>query len=76
MSALDDLREHPVPDEPRWMADPDARSFHEVVCDLARKVLSDLPHHNDLPKDVCEELVKINASVNKIAVYLRRSKEI
>lgn len=71
MSALDDLREHPVPVKPWLLDDPDAQSFHEVVCDLARCAQIDPEHCVGLPTKIQLSLVAINAAVVRVASYLR-----
>lgn len=70
MSALDDLREHPVPANPWDYRNPDARSLHEVSCDLARQAAEHPELCADLPSGIMSALMEINAAVAKIADHL------
>lgn len=72
MSALEDLREHPLPEEPWRLDGPDARSFHEVVCDLARQVVLDPKSYSELPHEIVCALGVINDAVCDVARSLKR----
>lgn len=45
---------------------PDLESFHEVVCDLARKAVKSPECYSDLPESIAESLETINAEVLRI----------
>lgn len=45
---------------------PDLESFHEVVCDLARKAVKNPACYSDLPSEIADSLETINTEVLKV----------
>lgn len=45
---------------------PDLASFHEVVCDLARKAVKNPECYSDLPASIADSLETINTEVLKV----------
>lgn len=66
-----DLVEHPQAEDHTDYTDPDVLSFHEVVCDLARRVAKDPEKDWFLPPEIMDLLFDMNLAVEKIAGIVR-----
>jgi hypothetical protein len=69
---MDDLQSHPPVGTPLDYTDPDALSFHEVVCDLARQVGKSRVRYAALMPEVLDLLEGINSNVMLIAELVER----
>lgn len=71
MSALNDLLDHPEVPDPWNFDDPEARSWHEVVCSAARHMAQHPEHYDDVPLSVLDRLNEINEAVVRLAEVLQ-----
>jgi hypothetical protein len=61
--ALSDLADRPNIPDPRDYSDPEMRSFHEAVCDLARQFAMHPERYGAVPAQIAVRLNTINEIV-------------